>query len=462
MKKYVLTILLFTLEAIVFYNVSLFFNIETDLMIRYAITLFVFLLIFNHFSITSSLIWDEIKSLFKAFCSYTITTFIIVEPEEISFRLMGENILLAIFMFVVCLFLDRFLRILLRPYLSKRTLVIGTGYDANRLGEIAGHNRFALTNVIGYVKYGDKVIDPTLIERMEKWQLEDEKFAFSIFNFEDLDDVIFKENIQQVIIALPNSSKSDVSNIMTRLHNKVDEIKYLPSLDIMMTFDSKIQDFDGMLLISTAKGKINLLNRVFKRIIDIISGICGLVLLIPLTLFVKRKNRQSGDDNPIFFIQERIGLNGKPIKIYKFRTMVPNAEYILEEMMASDPKIKDEYLKNKKIVNDPRITKIGEFLRKSSLDEFPQFINVLKGEMSLVGPRPYLYREKKDMDIYYDSIIQCKPGITGMWQANGRSDVGFAERCKLDDYYFRNWTIWLDMIIIYKTIKSVLYGKGAL
>ena len=153
--------------------------------------------------------------------------------------------------------------------------------------------------------------------------------------------------------------------------------------------------------------------------------------------------KKNGDTDPIFFKQERIGLHGKPIYIYKYRSMVPNAEVVLEELMENDPAIREEYLKNKKIVNDPRITEVGNFLRKTSLDEFPQFWNVLKGDMSLVGPRPYLPREKEDMDIYYDSVIECKPGITGMWQANGRSDVGFEDRCKLDDYYYRNWSLGL-------------------
>lgn len=142
--------------------------------------------------------------------------------------------------------------------------------------------------------------------------------------------------------------------------------------------------------------------------------------------------------------------------------MVPNAEQLLEDLMEKDPEIREEYLTNKKLRNDPRITKVGEALRKRSLDEFPQFINVLKGEMSLVGPRPYLPREKEDMDIFYNTIIKSKPGITGMWQANGRSDVSFEDRCKFDDYYYKNWSIGLDVIIVYKTIKGVLYGRGAL
>ena len=141
--------------------------------------------------------------------------------------------------------------------------------------------------------------------------------------------------------------------------------------------------------------------------------------------------------------------------------MVENAEELLFKMMEEDPKIKEEYLTNKKLKNDPRITKVGKFLRKTSLDEFPQFINVLKGEMSIVGPRPYLHREIPDMKESYNSIIKVKPGITGMWQVSGRSDTEFEERLKLDEYYVRNWSLWLDIVIILKTIKAVFAKRGA-
>ncbi len=163
----------------------------------------------------------------------------------------------------------------------------------------------------------------------------------------------------------------------------------------------------------------------------------------------------------LFFTQDRIGKDGKSIKIYKYRSMVTGADKILEEMMAKDEKIREEYEKNKKLKDDPRITKVGEFLRRTSLDEFPQFINVLKGEMSFVGPRPYLPREKKDMGEYYGKIIKSKPGITGMWQTHGRSETDFEERLELDEYYYRNWSLWLDIVIIIKTIKNVIGGKGA-
>lgn len=201
--------------------------------------------------------------------------------------------------------------------------------------------------------------------------------------------------------------------------------------------------------------------KFMKRFLDILGGLAGLILLAPLSLYVKYKNNESGDKDPIFFTQDRVGMNGKVIKIYKYRTMVPNAEGVLEKMMEDNPEVKKEYLKNKKLENDPRITKVGNMLRRTSLDEIPQLINVLKGEMSLVGPRPYLLREKNDMGTYYKTVIGSKPGITGMWQTHGRSDVSFDDRLKMDDYYFGNWSFWLDITILIKTFKTVVSHEGA-
>ena len=198
-----------------------------------------------------------------------------------------------------------------------------------------------------------------------------------------------------------------------------------------------------------------------KRIIDIIGGLVGCVALIPLTIIIKVVSICNKDFKSIFFTQERIGLNGKKIKIYKYRSMVPNAEQVLEELMESDPKIKEEYLTNKKLENDPRITKIGNIIRKCSIDEFPQFINVLIGNMTIVGPRPYLPREKVDMGKYYDYVITCKPGITGLWQVSGRSDVSFNHRLKLDKKYALERNLGMDTKIFFQTFSTVIGKKGA-
>ena len=198
-----------------------------------------------------------------------------------------------------------------------------------------------------------------------------------------------------------------------------------------------------------------------KRTIDIIGSIFGLIVLIPLSIAIYIANYISGDKGPLFYKQTRIGKNGKLFKMYKFRSMIVGADEKLKQYLIENEEARKEYKKYKKLKNDPRITKIGNFIRKTSLDEFPQFINVLKGEMSLVGPRPYLVREKEDMNGYYKYITQCKPGITGFWQINGRSDVTFDDRVDMDMLYFYTHSLKKDAKILFKTIKKMIKKEGA-
>lgn len=203
------------------------------------------------------------------------------------------------------------------------------------------------------------------------------------------------------------------------------------------------------------------INRFFKRLIDICGAIVGIAILIPLTAAVAIINFVSGDRGPLFYLQERIGKNGKHFKMYKFRSMVVGADEILKELLANDEEARKEYAEYKKLKNDPRVTKIGKFLRKTSLDEFPQFVNVLKGEMSLVGPRPYMLREVEEMENYYNIVIQHKPGVTGLWQIKGRSDTTFKDRLNIDLEYHRNNSVASDVKILVKTVTKVLKSEGA-
>lgn len=202
-------------------------------------------------------------------------------------------------------------------------------------------------------------------------------------------------------------------------------------------------------------------NLFFKRIIDIVGSIVGIILLIPITIVVGFVNLISKENGPIFFTQERIGKDGKMFKMYKFRSMVVGADEKLKQMLEEDEELRKEYDKYKKIKNDLRVTKIGKFLRKTSLDEFPQFINVLKGEMSLVGPRAYLPREKQDIGENYDKIIESKPGITGLWQVSGRSNTTFKERMEFDIEYNQKNSIFMDFKILFKTLFSIINKEGA-
>lgn len=196
-----------------------------------------------------------------------------------------------------------------------------------------------------------------------------------------------------------------------------------------------------------------------KRIFDILISIVLLLffspLLILISIFIKAEDKGSA-----FIVQERIGKDGKIFKFYKFRSMVSNADDVLKEML-KDSKLKREYKKNMKFKNDPRITKVGKFIRKTSIDELPQLLNVLKGDMSLIGNRPYLPREKEDMEEYYEDIVSSKPGITGYWQVNGRSSVSFEDRLKLESFYSKNMDLLLDIKIFFLTFYVVFFGRGA-
>lgn len=198
-----------------------------------------------------------------------------------------------------------------------------------------------------------------------------------------------------------------------------------------------------------------------KRSFDIIVALIGCIALLPLMLIVKLCNVISGDLNPIFYKQKRIGKNGKFIYIYKFRSMVPNADEILKELLEKSPERKKEWEENQKFEHDPRITKIGNILRKTSLDEVPQMINVLKGDMSLIGPRPLIEGELDLHNGDHELYESVRPGITGWWACNGRSATTYEERLKLEYYYVQNMSLKLDIKCIIKTVLAVIKKDGA-
>ena len=196
-----------------------------------------------------------------------------------------------------------------------------------------------------------------------------------------------------------------------------------------------------------------------KRFLDIVFGFIGIVFIIPLSIIIKLLFLCTGDFGNIMYRQRRVGKGGKIIEIFKYRTMVKNADEILEDLLKDD-RYKKEWEETQKLEHDPRITKIGKLLRMSSLDELPQCINVLKGDMSLVGPRPLIEGELEQhggTDLYW----KVKPGITGWWATHGRSDIDYKERLEMEYYYIRNQSLKLDLICILKTIGVVLKQEGA-
>ena len=218
---------------------------------------------------------------------------------------------------------------------------------------------------------------------------------------------------------------------------------------------------EGVSVMENATSSKKIAYRVIKRLFDIVLGLIGFIFLIPVALVVKLAYIFNGDFHSIFFTQDRIGKDGKLFKFYKFRTMVPNADEILEKLLKENKELAKEYKINKKLANDPRLTKAGNFLRRTSLDELPQVINILKGDMAVIGNRPYLPREIPDMGKYYDIIVSTKPGLTGYWQVRGRNNVTFQRRLELEEYYSKNYSLKLDAYIFFKTFAVVIIGRGA-
>ena len=451
MKRQSVKILMIILQFIFYFGVNKLFNVPDRIVYN---TFFIYLILNltkNMYSFKTILIWEELRKQLRVHTEYLIVMLI----NDIAFwgvKYIPVHLVIGVTFTFFNILTIKFIRRQFIGLLEKRLLIIGVGNTARELTKIIGENNFTMYNLRGYISANN------LLGVHQEVCIDKDKI---LGTYEEIEQVISDKRINEVIIAMPLADNNQMFEIINNLDGKVNKVKFVPELNGVYTFNSEIEDYDGTMLVSAQINYVRGLSRFLKRVMDIGIGIVGVLSLIPLTILVWIKTDNEERKHGLFFTQDRIGRDGKSIKIYKYRSMVTGADKILEEMMAKDEKIREEYEKNKKLKDDPRITKVGDFLRRTSLDEFPQFINVLKGEMSFVGPRPYLPREKKDMGEYYEKIIKSKPGITGMWQTHGRSETDFEERLELDEYYYRNWSLWLDIVIIIKTIKNVISKKGA-
>ena len=197
-----------------------------------------------------------------------------------------------------------------------------------------------------------------------------------------------------------------------------------------------------------------------KRAMDLVLCALGSIVILPLIAVLVILIRLDSK-GPAFYRQKRIGRGGREIFVHKFRTMVPNADALLKDCLAKDPELAAEWERDHKLKHDPRVTRVGHFLRKTSLDELPQLYDVLRGTMSLVGPRPIVEAEREKYGSVFNDYIRVRPGITGLWQISGRNDTSYSRRVDYDFYYVSNWNIWLDIWILARTVPVVLFGKGA-
>lgn len=264
-----------------------------------------------------------------------------------------------------------------------------------------------------------------------------------------------------VVLALEQGGIETYQDMILHLSRHKNDIQLVPALRGLPLYGMEANHFFAheVLILTMRNNLARRLPRLIKRCFDLAVSASVLAVASPLFLYIAFRVSQSG--RPIFFGHTRVGQHNKPFKCYKFRTMAPNADQLLAELLARDPEARAEWERDFKLKNDPRITPIGGFLRRTSLDEIPQLWNVLKGDMSLVGPRPVVTAELERYGSQVDYYLEAKPGISGLWQISGRNDVSYDTRVYLDAWYVKNWSLFNDIVILLRTVKVIFRKDGA-
>jgi Undecaprenyl-phosphate galactose phosphotransferase WbaP len=273
-------------------------------------------------------------------------------------------------------------------------------------------------------------------------------------------EIVKKFHIKMAIIAMPELNSKKLAHLLNRSASAFRYNVLVPEFFGVTNIWITIRDFDGILGFATSHKLKMGWNMACKRCMDLVIVILGGIIISPVLILIALLVKLTSP-GPVLYGQIRMGINGSRFKAYKFRSMVVDAEERLKALLESDPAAREQWESDHKLKNDPRITRIGKFLRKTSLDEFPQLINILKGEMSLVGPRPIVDDEIKKYGEDFSRIFSVKPGLSGLWQVSGRSDTDYTSRVAFDTYYLQNWSVWLDLWVLYKTVGVVFRGRGA-
>jgi len=273
-------------------------------------------------------------------------------------------------------------------------------------------------------------------------------------------EIVKRYKIKMAMMAMPDLDNNGLKHLMNTSVSAFRYSAYIPDFVSATNIWMYVRDFGGVLGLTTSNKLKMAWNLWIKRFVDLTIVIVGGLLILPFLLLIALLIKLSSP-GPVLYGHKRLGTNGKHFTAYKFRSMVIDSQERLQKLFESDPEIKKEWDKNHKLQNDPRVTAIGRFLRRTSIDEFPQLLNILKGEMSLVGPRPIVDEEVSKYGEDFGWIFSVKPGLTGMWQVSGRSETDYTARVLYDTYYLQSWSVWLDIWILFMTFGAVIRGKGA-
>ncbi len=401
--------------------------------------------------------WEEARLLIRGLGLAFLISLAIVSLGKLS-GVVSRLLLIHLWFFAMVFFT-------LYRWIGKRILVLMGIYTENVL--IIGAGKAGLITAkglerektLGYRVVGFLDDDKDKIGKV----ITTEKTEYKIYGpIEQFKKFVGLMKISTIIIAIPSLPPDAHTKLVNRVQQYVLRVLLVPDLKgiSLMNTELSILFMEQLFLLKIRNNLKSLYSRVIKRVFDIVVSTVLLILLSPVFLIIYLLIRLSSPGGGVF-VQRRIGRDGNPINIYKFRTMYLDSEKRLDKLLAHNPALKDEWEKYRKLKDDPRITPIGRFLRKYSLDELPQIFNVLKGDMSMVGPRPCSDEEVSLFGDAKDIILRPRPGLCSLWHICGRNKLTLDERIKLEEWYVLNWSLWLDIVIMIRTAKVILTGEGA-
>ena len=429
-------------------------HFKVDEIYVYGIVPIVFLsilLLNNAYSIVAPY-WDTMKNLFRSITIGVVVSIVLMYTGHVINDVSRLFVAFAYLFILFFIFSGRFIvgKILSKVgYLTIPVLLVGAGKTAELVKKSLDRMPIATYKIIGYVD--DKPKSSTIANQYP-----------CLGAFKDVETVIKETGVQTVLICAPGLESKKLVSLINRLQLLVKRVSFVPELFGLPTSNISARGMmeEQAVVLRVQNNLARKSNRIMKRIFDIVATVCGGILILPIFAIVAVLIYLDSP-GPIVFGHKRVGQGGKEFPCYKFRSMVPNAQEALEVYLKENPTAREEWERDFKLKDDPRVTRIGKFLRKTSLDELPQLWNVLVGDMSLVGPRPIVSDEIVKYGDYINDFYLVPPGITGVWQVSGRSDTTYEERVLMDSWYVHNWSVWIDIVYLLKTVLAVVKSKGA-
>jgi Undecaprenyl-phosphate galactose phosphotransferase WbaP len=397
-------------------------------------------------------LWEEVRILWKsttiAFAFIMILVFLVRGERQFSRSIIILSWALSLLLLPLSRFLVKML--MRRTHIwEKNLLIIG----ANSLGA-AVLEGIKKNPTLGYKTIGFIDADPQKVGK----EIQGVKVVGPI---SELENIIQLNHSRDIIIAMPDLTKDELIRMVSTCEGLSETLWLVPRIGDVIATGVEVEPLGKIVALNLKRNLLKPWNVFIKNLYDIAGATVMIILLLPLFAIVSLWIKLDSP-GPVMFVQERLGKRNKLFRFFKFRSMHMDSEKRLEQLLHNSPIAREEWQKFKKVRNsDPRVTRAGKIIRKYSIDELPQLFNVLQGKMSLVGPRPYILEELKGEDSFMRLIGRVRPGMTGLWQTSGRSELPFEERISLDKYYVHNWSLWFDIVILLKSIHILVMRKGA-